>query len=106
VPDGAEGGTPDRSLAELDAVLPPGRVLSRVSDLVRYASDASPHRMIPQAVVVAHDVADVAAVLACAHRAGRSVVFRAGGSSLSGHAQTDELLVDARRHWVGVTVLR
>ena len=103
LPDDAAAGTPARLLADLTALLPPGRVLSRVSDLVRYASDASPYRLVPQAVVVAHDVSDVSAVLKYAHGSGRSVVFRAGGSSLSGQSQTDDILVDVRRQWVGVT---
>jgi hypothetical protein len=35
----------------------------RVSDLVAYASDASPYRLIPKAVVLAHDAEDVRRVL-------------------------------------------
>jgi D-lactate dehydrogenase len=105
VADSFASGTPAKLLAGLEAVLAPGRVLSRALDLTRYASDASAYRMIPQAVVVAHDVTDVAAVLKFAHDCGHSVVFRAGGTSLNGQAQTDGLLVDVRKHWVGVDVL-
>jgi D-lactate dehydrogenase len=32
-------------------------------------------------------------------------VFRAGGTSLTGQAQSGDLLVDVRRHWVGLEVL-
>jgi D-lactate dehydrogenase len=104
VSDELAGGTPPALLAALTAALGPDRVLSRALDLVRYATDASAYRMIPQAVIVARDAADVAAVFDFARRERRSLVFRAGGSSLSGQAQSDDLLVDVRKHWVGVEV--
>ena len=48
VPDSLAGGTPEPLRSDLVALLGADRVLARVSDLVRYASDASPYRMIPQ----------------------------------------------------------
>ncbi|MET7992154.1 FAD-binding and (Fe-S)-binding domain-containing protein [Amycolatopsis sp. NPDC005232] len=105
VDDELATGTPATLLARLHTALGADRVLSRALDLVRYATDASPYRMVPQAVVVAHDVHDISAVLALARREGRTLVFRAGGTSLSGQAQSDDLLVDVRKHWVGVEVL-
>ena len=104
VPDALAGGTPEPLRSELMQLLGPDRVLARVSDLVRYASDASPYRLIPRAVVMAHDARDVAAVMAYGSRTGVPVTFRAGGTSLNGQAQGDGILVDVRRHWRGVTV--
>ncbi|MEV0451103.1 FAD-binding and (Fe-S)-binding domain-containing protein [Streptomyces sp. NPDC050600] len=105
VPDLQARGTPKHLREELTAVLGPGKVLSTVSDLVRYASDASPYRFVPQVVVVAEDIDDVSAVLSYAHGKGREVVFRAAGTSLNGQAQGEDILVDVRRHWAGVEVL-
>ncbi|MFB7863136.1 FAD-binding and (Fe-S)-binding domain-containing protein [Streptomyces sp. NPDC056069] len=105
VPDLQARGTPKPLREELVAVLGPDKVLSRVSDLVRYASDASPYRFVPQVVVVAEDIDDVSAVLSYAHGKGREVVFRAAGTSLNGQAQGEDILVDVRRHWAGVEVL-
>ncbi|MFB6902490.1 MULTISPECIES: FAD-binding and (Fe-S)-binding domain-containing protein [Streptomyces] len=105
VPDLQARGTPRRLREDLAALLGPGKVLSGISDLVRYASDASPYRFLPQVVVVAEDVDDVSAVLSYAHGKGREVVFRAAGTSLNGQAQGEDILVDVRRHWVGVEVL-
>ncbi|MHB8187872.1 MAG: FAD-binding and (Fe-S)-binding domain-containing protein [Dermatophilaceae bacterium] len=102
--DLADGADP-ALVAELAELVGAQQVLSHVSDLVRYATDASPYRMVPQAVVVARHSDDVAAVLRFAERSGRSVVFRAGGTSLSGQSQSDDLLVDVRKHWSGLTVL-
>ncbi|GGX16798.1 FAD-binding and (Fe-S)-binding domain-containing protein [Streptomyces chryseus] len=105
VPDALAGGTPEPLRGELTALLGAGKVLWKVSDLVRYASDASPYRFVPRVVVVAEDVDDVSAVLAYARAKGREVVFRAAGTSLNGQAQGEDILVDVRRHWAGVEVL-
>ncbi|MEU9994625.1 FAD-binding and (Fe-S)-binding domain-containing protein [Streptomyces sp. NPDC050848] len=105
VPDLQSRGTPRRMREELEALLGPEKVLSKISDLVRYASDASPYRFVPQVVVVAEDVDDISAILSYAHGKGREVVFRAAGTSLNGQAQGEDILVDVRRHWVGVEVL-
>lgn len=105
VADRQATGTPESLRADLAALLGPDKVLHTVSDLVKYASDASPYRFVPQVVVVAEDVDDVSAVLSYAHGHGRNVVFRAAGTSLNGQAQGEDILVDVRRHWSGVAVL-
>jgi D-lactate dehydrogenase len=103
-PDELAAGTPQPLRGELEALLGADRVLARASDLVRYASDASPYRLFPKAVVMAHDADDVAKVLAYGRRSGVPVVFRAGGTSLNGQGQSDGILVDVRRHFGGVAV--
>lgn len=105
VPDRLAGGTPPALRAELSGLLGAEKVLWKVSDLVRYATDASPYRFVPQVVVVAEDIDDVSAVLSYAHGKQREVVFRAAGTSLNGQAQGEDILVDVRRHWTGVEVL-
>ncbi|MCJ0874622.1 FAD-binding and (Fe-S)-binding domain-containing protein [Streptomyces sp. AP-93] len=105
VPDRASTGTPEVLRSELAELLGADKVLSGISDLVRYASDASPYRFIPQVVVIAEDIDDVSAVLSYAHGKQREVVFRAAGTSLNGQAQGEDILVDVRRHWAGVEVL-
>ncbi len=103
-PDEIAGGTAQPLRGELEALLGPDRVLPRASDIVRYASDASPYRLFPRAVVMAHDAADVAKVLSYGRRSGIPVTFRAGGTSLNGQGQTEGILVDVRRHFGGVAV--
>lgn len=105
VPDALAGGSPQPLRGELEQLLGAEKVLWKVSDLVRYASDASPYRFVPQVVVMAEDVDDVSAVLSYARREQRQVVFRAAGTSLNGQAQGEDILVDVRRHWAGVEVL-
>ncbi|PZF80852.1 FAD-binding oxidoreductase [Jiangella anatolica] len=69
------------------------------------AHDASHYLLTPAAVVTPSSVPEVAALLATAHRDGVPLTFRSGGTSLSGQAGTDAVLVDTRRHFGGVTVL-
>ncbi|MFJ9110101.1 FAD-binding and (Fe-S)-binding domain-containing protein [Streptomyces sp. NPDC102283] len=105
VTDRSAGGTPEPLRGELSALLGADKVLWKISDLVRYASDASPYRFLPRVVLVPEDLDDVSAILSYAHGKGRNVVFRAAGTSLNGQAQGEDILVDVRRHWTGVEVL-
>jgi D-lactate dehydrogenase len=103
-PDSLAAGVAQPLRGELEALLGADRVLARPGDLVRYASDASPYRLFPRAVVMAKTVDDVAALLAFGRERGIPVTFRAGGTSLNGQGQTDGILVDVRRHFRGLTV--
>jgi D-lactate dehydrogenase len=105
LPDSVAGGVAQPLRAELEALLGVDRVLTRPGDLVKYASDASPYRKLPRAVVMAKEVDDVAKALAFGRERGIPVTFRAGGTSLNGQGQTDGILVDVRRHFGGIAVL-
>ncbi|MEV7653144.1 FAD-binding and (Fe-S)-binding domain-containing protein [Streptomyces anulatus] len=105
VTDRSAAGTPEPLRSELTALLGADKVLWKISDLVRYASDASPYRFLPRVVLVPEDLDDISAILSYAHGKGRDVVFRAAGTSLNGQAQGEDILVDVRRHWTGVEVL-
>jgi D-lactate dehydrogenase len=103
-PDELAAGIAQPLRGELEALLGADRVLARASDLVRYASDASPYRLFPRAVVMARDADDVAKVLAYGREHGIPVTFRAGGTSLNGQGQSEGILVDVRRHFGGIVV--
>lgn len=103
-PDWVAAGTPEPLRRELEAALAPEHLAMRALDLIRYASDASPYRSIPRAVALPHDVEDVRALFALARRTETPLVFRAGGTSLSGQSQTDGILLDVRRHWQRVSI--
>jgi len=77
----------------------------RMLDRMALANDASHFLLVPQQIVRAEDAADVARILAEASQSGSSVTFRSGGTSLSGQSVTDQVLVDARRHFQRIQVL-
>jgi len=103
-PESLAGGAPQPLRGELEKLLGADRVLGRASDIVRYASDASPYRLLPRAVVMARDARDIGKTLAYGRENDVPVVFRAGGTSLNGQGQSDGILIDARRHFGGVAV--
>src|SRR3954465_4987283 len=105
VPDALAGGTPEPLREQLRALLGADRGLPPGPALVRYASAASPYRLIPQVVVMAHDATDVAKAFESMRREGIPVTLRAGGTSLNGQAQGAGVLVDVRRHFAGAEVL-
>ena len=102
VPDAVAAGTPEPLRSQLIGLLGEDRVLTRVIDLVKYASDASPYRLIPKAVVMAKTTDDISKTIDFARRNEIPVTFRAGGTSLNGQGQSDGILIDVRRHWTGV----
>jgi D-lactate dehydrogenase len=103
-PDEVAAGVAQPLRGELEALLGSDRLLARAGDIVSYASDASPYRLFPRAVVMAHDAEDVGRVLAYGREKGIPVTFRGGGTSLNGQGQSDGILVDVRRHFGGVAV--
>ena len=86
--------TPNPALiAALRARLPDARVITDELRRLSWGSDASFYRMLPQVVVVVDDEADVAHVLQVARQHQMHLTFRAAGTSLSGQAVTDGMLV-------------
>jgi len=105
-PDHLADGTPTALREDLIALLGPTAVRARVTDLVKYATDASPYRLFPQVVVVAESVDQIAKTLQYAKQNHRSVTFRASGSSLNGQSQGDDILIDVRNCFAGMEILQ
>jgi len=103
-PEWIAAGTPQPLRSDLKSLLGADRVLTRALDLIRYASDASPYRLFPKAVVQARNAGDVANVLRYGREHGVPVTLRSAGTSLNGQGQSDGILVDVRRHFTGVEV--
>jgi D-lactate dehydrogenase len=95
----------DALVRDLGRVLAPERVLSRPIDLLGRSVDASIYRLVPRAVVRPRDLAEVRRLLAYARARGRHLTFRAAGTSLSGQAVTDDILVELAPFWKGVRIL-
>jgi D-lactate dehydrogenase len=85
--------------------LAPGTIRARAADRLAFAHDASHYRMIPAGVVTITGTAHLAALIRLSREEGVPVSFRSGGTSLSGQASTEALLLDTRRHFRGIGVL-
>lgn len=90
--------------AVVAAIADADRIRTRAIDRYAYASDASHVLHVPEAVLIARDAAEVGAILRGAQGA-THVTFRSGGTSLSGQASGDGLLVDVRRGFRRIDVL-
>lgn len=64
-----------------------------------YGTDASFYRLIPKLVIIAKDEHEVSLILQECSRLTVAVTFRAAGTSLSGQAISDSVLVIAGSHW-------
>ena len=102
--DELSAGTPQGLRRDLERIVAPERVLTRPVELVMYASDASVYRMLPRAVVLADGVTEIRELFSYARAQAVPMTFRAAGTSLSGQAQSEGILVEVARHWRGVTV--
>ena len=93
-------------LDELQRVLPgPGQVRSRAVDRLALGHDASHFLLTPTAVVTPRDAADVGRLFAVSAAQRVPLTFRSGGTSLSGQAGTDGILVDTRKHFRDIEIL-
>ena len=84
---------------QLSQVLPSTRVHTRLIDRIAYANDASYFRLVPQAVVQPNSVGEIQSLFQFTQRSKIPMTFRAAGTSLSGQAVTDGILVDLSKHW-------
>jgi D-lactate dehydrogenase len=88
----------------LRAFIEPSRILARPIDRIAYASDASLYRLIPRVVVQPAGSEEVRKLFAFSREHKIPLTFRAGGTSLSGQAITDGILVDIGRFFRGACV--
>lgn len=89
---------------QLAEILPADRIRARYIDRISFASDAGFYHLVPRAVVQPVDEAEIIALFAFSHRHRIPLVFRGGGTSLSGQSITDGILVDLSRHWGKIQV--
>jgi len=104
VPASLVDGTPGDLKGDLIALLGKDNVLHRAIDLVRYASDASPYRLVPKVVVLPRTTNDIVKLFRYCRETGRHATFRSAGTSLNGQSLSDDILIDVRRHWYGAKV--
>lgn len=75
------------------------KILSRYIDRIAYASDASFYHLIPEVVVQPETIDQIVSLLSFARNNNIHLTFRAAGTSLSGQAVTDGILVDLSKGW-------
>ena len=89
---------------QLKKILPASRVRTRYIDLVSFASDAGFYYLLPKAVVQPISEAEIVLLFDFSTRHNVPLVFRTGGTSLSGQSITDGILVDLSQYWNRISV--
>jgi len=89
----------------LSVSIHPKRILTNPLQTLAYGTDASFYRLIPKIVILAHNEAEVTEIIKQAKKLGIALTFRAAGTSLSGQAITDSVLVVATHGWKNFELL-
>ncbi|MEX2233079.1 MAG: FAD-binding and (Fe-S)-binding domain-containing protein [Cyclobacteriaceae bacterium] len=89
---------------QLEKILPASRVRTRYIDLVSFASDAGFYYLLPKAVVQPVSEAEIISLFEFSFSYRIPLVFRTGGTSLSGQSITDGILVDLSQYWNKIRV--
>ena len=84
---------------KLSSIFPASRVHTRLIDRIAYANDASYFHLVPQAVVQPNSIGEIQSLFKFSQQQRTPMTFRAAGTSLSGQAVTDGILVDISKHW-------
>ncbi|PWC76624.1 FAD-binding and (Fe-S)-binding domain-containing protein [Azospirillum sp. TSH64] len=94
----------DRVLAELQPIIPQARLVTDPLRTLAYGTDASFYRLIPKIVALVETEEEVVRLLRITRGHGVPVTFRAAGTSLSGQAVSDSVLVVLGDGWRGCTI--
>ena len=81
------------------AFIPQERIYTDELRRLAWGTDAGFYRLIPQIVIRSKDEDEVSQLLRLATRHRLPVTFRAAGTSLSGQAISNSILIVAGKHW-------
>lgn len=99
---------PEKYILFLDEVskkIDPKRIITDPLKTLAYGTDASFYRLIPKIVIQVHTEKEVKEILKITGKLIIPVTFRAAGTSLSGQAITDSVLVVASHKWKNYLIL-
>lgn len=92
-------------LQAVSGVVPETALITDYPRRLAFGTDASFYRLIPRLVVLVSEERQVSAILSLADRYRVPITFRAAGTSLSGQAVTDAVLLKLDQRWVDHEVL-
>ena len=85
--------------SEISLIIEKDRVYTDQLRRLAWGTDAGFYRLVPQIVLRSKSEEEVASILKAASQYNVPVTFRAAGTSLSGQAVSDSVLVVAGKHW-------
>jgi D-lactate dehydrogenase len=93
-----------RFLQDVSCFVPRKRIYTDDLRQLAWGTDAGFYRLIPQIVIRSESEREVSDILAIADRYRLPVTFRAAGTSLSGQAISDSILIVAGKNWERYTI--
>lgn len=92
---------PNNFLHAVNLLIPESRRFTDPMTTLAYGTDASFYRLIPKLVIRVESEEEIVAILKAAYKEQVAVTFRAAGTSLSGQASTDSVLLVLGDSWNG-----
>ncbi|MFK5974833.1 MAG: FAD-binding and (Fe-S)-binding domain-containing protein [Flavobacteriaceae bacterium] len=89
---------------ELKRILPADRIKCKYIDIVSFGPDAGFYNLIPRAVVFPINEEEIISLLGFSQLYKIPIVFRTGGTSLSGQSITDGILIVLSQYWNKVKI--
>ena len=89
---------------EVSSFIPSDRIYTDELRRLAWGTDAGFYRLIPETVIRSCSEDEISRLLATASAFNIPVTFRAAGTSLSGQAVSDSVLIVAGKHWEGYSV--
>ncbi|MDR0540961.1 MAG: FAD-binding oxidoreductase, partial [Dysgonamonadaceae bacterium] len=94
----------NKFLGEISGFVPTERIYTDELRRLAWGADAGFYRLIPQIVIRTENEDEVSRLLAIADKLNVPVTFRAAGTSLSGQAVSDSVLIVAGKNWEKYTI--
>ena len=91
-------------LNEISSFIPRERIYTDELRRLAWGTDAGFYRLIPQIVIRSANEQEISRLLAVADRFSVPLTFRAAGTSLSGQAVSDSVLIVAGKHWKNYSI--
>ncbi|NCC09598.1 MAG: FAD-binding oxidoreductase [Bacteroidia bacterium] len=91
-------------IKEVTRFIPTERLFTDELHTLAWGTDAGFYRLLPQVVIQAANEQEVSELLQAASSHHLPVTFRAAGTSLSGQAISDSILIVAGKHWENYTL--
>lgn len=91
-------------IAKLAETIDAKRIITNKTQRLAYGTDASIYRLIPEVVILSHNEVEVSEIVKHAYTLNIAVTFRAAGTSLSGQAISDSVLIVATHGWKNHTI--
>lgn len=92
-------------LTEIEQYIPKNRIFTDDMRLLAWGTDAGFYRLVPQVVIHSANIIEIIKIIQIADKYNLPITFRAAGTSLSGQAISNSILVIAGKNWEKYKVL-